>query len=121
MTDLALVDMRWISDEDVRCGRDEAANFAEEVEDDSGGGVLGDVVEIARMVVMDWYVPNQRCNGTARGVVAKRRVVDLGLLSLFRKGAGHEQRCIGVGQALAGGLSEPTKVSKQKHTFTMSS
>ena len=113
--------MRWISDEDVRCGRDEAANFAEEVEDDSGGGVLGDVVEIARMVVMDWYVSNQRCNGTARGVVAKRRVVDFGLLSLFRKGAGHEQRCIGVGQALAGGLSEPTKVSKQKHTFTMSS
>ena len=48
------MDMRWISDEGVRCGRDDAATFLEGVGDDSGGGDLGDVVEIARMVVVGW-------------------------------------------------------------------
>ena len=97
MTDLALVDMRWISDEGVRCGRESAGNFAEGVGDDSGGGVLGDVVEIARMVVVGWEMLEKRCNGTGRGVVANLRVVNFGLLFLLGKGAGHEERCIGVG------------------------
>lgn len=51
---LALVDMRWISDEGVRCGRDEGVGFAGGVGDGGGGGVLGGVVEMARMVVMGW-------------------------------------------------------------------
>ena len=46
------MDMRWISDEGVRCGRDGAATFAETFGDNSGRGVLGDVVEIVRMVVV---------------------------------------------------------------------
>lgn len=44
------MDMRWTSDEGVRCGRVDAAIVAEGVVD-ACGGVLGDVVEIARMVV----------------------------------------------------------------------
>lgn len=83
--------MRWISDEGVRCGREGAANFAEGVGDDVGSGVLADVVEIARMVVVGW------CNGTGRGVVANLRVVNFSLPFLLGKGAGHEERCIGVG------------------------
>lgn len=51
---MALVDMRWISDDGVRCGRDEGVGFAGGVGDGGGGGVLGGVVEMARMVVMGW-------------------------------------------------------------------
>lgn len=47
------MDMRWTSDEDVRCGRVDAAIVAVDSVDASGG-VLGDVVEIARMVVVGW-------------------------------------------------------------------
>lgn len=50
--DLALVDMRWISDEGVRCGREDVADFVEGIGDEPGGGVFGDVVEIARMEVV---------------------------------------------------------------------
>lgn len=97
VTDFALVDTRWISDEGVRCGRDDAADSEEGVGDDSGGGVLGDIVEIARMVVVGWYMLDKRCNGTGRGVVANRELVDFGLRFLFGKGAGHGKECIGVG------------------------
>ena len=49
---LALVDIRWTSDEGVRCGRIDLGGSAEAVGD---GGVLGGVVEIARtVVVFDW-------------------------------------------------------------------
>ena len=57
MTDLALVDMRWISEERVRWGRVDASVFAEMFEDEGSGGVLGDVVEMARrlvVVVLGW-------------------------------------------------------------------
>ena len=47
--DLALVDMTWTSDDGVRCGRMDLGDSAEVVGD---GGVLGDVVEIARMAVV---------------------------------------------------------------------
>ena len=110
---LALVDMRWISEEGVRCGREGAGNFAARGGvgdgggggggggvwdgDGRGGGVLGDVVEIARVVVMGWCVLDRKCNGSGRGVVARRRVADSNFLFSLGKGAGHEERCIGVG------------------------
>lgn len=43
------MDMRWTSEEGVRWGRIDLGGFAEVVGD---GGVLGDVVEIGRMVVV---------------------------------------------------------------------
>lgn len=89
MTDLALVDIRWISDEAVRCGRDDAANFAEGVGDESGGSVFEDVVEIVRMVVVGLYMLDIRCNGTGKGVVANPRVVGLDLIFLLVNGIGH--------------------------------
>ena len=49
---LSLVDMRWISEEDVRWGRVDAAIVVERVEDEGSDGVLGDVVEMARRVVV---------------------------------------------------------------------
>ena len=52
--DLALVEMRWISDEGVRCGSDEAAAFAEDAGCDSECGVLADEVEILRIEVVGW-------------------------------------------------------------------
>ena len=48
VTDLALVDIRWTSEEGVRWGRVDLGDFAEAVGD---GGVLGDVVEIGRILV----------------------------------------------------------------------
>ena len=51
--DLALVDMRWTSDEGVRCGRVDAAIAAEGAVD-ACEGVLEGVVEIARTVVVGW-------------------------------------------------------------------
>lgn len=52
--DLALVEMRWISDEGVRCGSDDTTVFAEEVGCDSEGGVLADEVEILRIEAVGW-------------------------------------------------------------------
>lgn len=52
--DFALVEMRWISDKGVRCGSDDGPVFVKEVGDDSGGGVLADVVEIVRIEVVGW-------------------------------------------------------------------
>ena len=52
--DLALVEMRWISDEGVRWGREDVAGLVEGVGDEAGGGVFGDVVEIKRMEVVGW-------------------------------------------------------------------
>ena len=97
MIDLALVDMRWISDEGVRCGREGVAGFVEGVGDESEGGVFGDVVEIARMEVVGWYVLDRMCNGTGKGVVANPRVVDFDILSLVIKGTGRGWKCIGIG------------------------
>lgn len=52
VTDLALVDMRWISDEGVRCGRKDVAESVGGVGGEPGGGIFGDVVEIVRMEVV---------------------------------------------------------------------
>ena len=89
VTDLALVDMRWISDEGVRWGREDGAGFAGGAGDGGGGGVFGDVVEIARMVVVGWYMLDKRWNGTDRGVV-DFRVVDVGGLLWVGTDAGRE-------------------------------
>ena len=63
--DLALVDIRWTSEDGVRWGRMDVGGFAEAVAD---GGVLGGVVEIARMEVVGdgWYMLDRRWSGTGR-------------------------------------------------------
>lgn len=93
--DLALVDMRWTSDEGVRCGRVDAAIVAEGAVD-ACGGVLGDVVEIARMVVVGWWFLHRRCDSTGKGVVANLRVGDF-VRFIFWIGGGHDKRCDGLG------------------------
>ena len=93
--DLALVDMRWTSDMGVRCGRVDVAIFEEGGGDEVGGGVLGGVVEIARILVAVgwWWVLDRRWIGTARCLVVNLRVVDFGIIFLVWEGAGHEKRC----------------------------
>ena len=79
MTDLALVDIRWTSEDGVRWGRMDVGGFAEPVGD---GGVLGGVVEIGRMLVVwvGWYTLDKRWSGTRRTAVTDWRVVDLGMI-----------------------------------------
>ena len=111
VTDLALVDMRWISDEGVRCGSDDVADSAEVNGEDSAGGVLTSVVEIARIVVLGWLMLDRRCNGMGRGVFVNPTVTVFRLLNLFINWVGQEERCIDIGRVMLGGLSEFSKVS----------
>ena len=113
VTDLALVDMRWISDEGVKCESDDVAYFVE-VKEDSAGGVLTGVVEIARIVVLGWSMLDRRCNGMGRGVVVNPTVTVFRLLRLFVNCGGPEEGCIDLGRVLALGLSELSKVSDSK-------
>ena len=121
VTDLALVDMRWISDEGVRCGSDDVADAVEVKGVDSAGGVLTNVVEIARTVVLGWSMLDRRCNGMGRGVFVNPTVTVFRLLSLFVNCVGQGERCVGqgercddIGRVLSGGLSELSKVSDSK-------
>ena len=114
VTDLALVDMRWISDEGVRCGSDDVADSVEVEGEDSAGGVLTSVVEIARTVVLGWSMVDRRCNGIGRDVFVNPTVTFLCLLTLFVNWVGQEERCIDIGRVLSGGLSELSKVSDSK-------
>ena len=79
MTDLALVDIRWTSEEGVRWGRMDVGSSAEAVGD---GGVLGGVVEIERAVVVrvGRQMPGKRWSGTGRTAVTDWRVVDFGMI-----------------------------------------
>lgn len=112
--DLALVDMRWISDEGVKCESDDVADFVDVKEEDSAGGVLTGVVEIARIVVLGWSMLDRRCNGMGRGVVVNPIVRVFRLLRLFVNCVGQEEGCIDLGRVLAVGLSELRKVSDSK-------
>ena len=79
MTDLALVDIRWTSEDEVRWGRMDVGDLAEAVDD---VGVLGGVVEIARMEVVGrgWYMLDRRWSGTGRNAVTDRRAIDCGMM-----------------------------------------
>lgn len=112
--DLALVDMRWISDEGVRCGREDVAEFGEGVGGESEGGVLGDVVEIVRMEVVGLEMLDRMCNGMGKSVVASPRVVDFDVVCLLIQDAGCGWKYIGIGWVLAGKISKLSKVSIQK-------
>ena len=111
---MALVDMRWISDEGVKCESDDVADFVEVKEEDSAGGVLTGVVEIARIVVLGWSMLDRRCNGMGRGVVVNPTVTVFRLLRFFVSCVGQEEGCIALGRVLALGLSELSKVSDSK-------
>ena len=114
VTNLALVDIRWISDEGVRCGSDDVARSVGVNGEDSAGGVLVSVVEIVRTVVLCWSMLDRRCNFMGRGVVVNPTVTLFRLLNLFVSCIGQDERCIDTGRVLSGGLSELSKVSDSK-------
>lgn len=92
---LALVDMRWISEVGVRCGRVDGGGFVVGWGDENGGGVLGVVVVIKRIVV-GWSLLGRRCNEVGRNLVDPR-VIGFGVLFGVWKDEGGEKRCDGVG------------------------
>ena len=82
--------------------------------EDSAGGVLTSVVEIARTVILGWSMLDRRCNGMGRGVFVNPAVTVFRLLILFVNCVGQEERCIDIDRVLLCGLSELSKVSDGK-------
>lgn len=117
MVGLALVDMRWISDEGVRWGREEGAGFVGRAGEGDGGGGRGGVVEIARMVIVGWDMRGGRWNGADKGVFVTLGVVSVGCRFRVGKDVGHGWRGMGIGLVLAGRSSEPSQVSKPNSHF----
>ncbi len=128
---LALVDMRWISEEGVRWGRVGGAGFVGGIGDelgsvvelcgDEGGGVLGGVVEMARVVVVvGWRRVGRRWKGMLRCGVAGLKSVKRGLILGVGRCAGSEWMGDGIGWVLAWASSELSGVSIQDSIFTIS-